>query len=59
MQALAMHSDEKLQCALTLGQQMCITLHPNSSVKMGFFSIRVWICVWFSYSCTPRCVDSL
>lgn len=37
MQALAMHSDEKLQCALTLGQQMCITLHPNSSVKMEFF----------------------
>lgn len=37
MQALAMHSDEKLQCAMSFTQLMLIALHPNSHIKMRFF----------------------
>ena len=37
MQALAMHGDEKLQCAMSFRQQMFIALHPNSHIKMRFF----------------------
>lgn len=37
MQALAMHYDEKLQRAVSPGQQTCIILHPNSPIKMRFF----------------------
>lgn len=37
MQALAMRSDEKLQCAMSFRRQMLIALHPYSHIKMRFF----------------------